>query len=40
MVTLRACEEKNSAAWPAEFPAPMIWMSRPWVCGASLRAAP
>ena len=31
IVTLRACVEKNMAAWPAEWPAPMMWMSRPWV---------
>jgi hypothetical protein len=40
MVTLRACAEKNIAAWPAELPAPMMKMSRPWVFAASLRAAP
>jgi hypothetical protein len=40
MVTLRAWLEKNIAAWPAEFPAPMICMSRPWEPGASLREAP
>jgi hypothetical protein len=39
-VTLRACDEKNSAACPAELPAPMTWTSRPWVFAASLRAAP
>jgi hypothetical protein len=30
MVTLRACDEKNIAAWPAELPAPTMWMSSPW----------
>ena len=40
MVTLRAWLAKNSAAWPAELPAPMRWTSRPCVLGASLRAAP
>ncbi len=40
IVTLRAWFEKNSAAWPAELPAPTMWMSRPCVFGASLRAAP
>ena len=40
IVTLRAWEEKNSAACPAELPAPTMWTSRPWVAGASLRAAP
>ncbi len=40
IVTLRACVEKNIAAWPAELPAPMMWTSRPWVLGASLREAP
>lgn len=40
MITLRAWEEKNIAAWPAEFPAPMMWTSKPWVFAASLRAAP
>ena len=40
IVTLRACVEKNSAACPAELPAPTMWTSRPWVFGASLRAAP
>ena len=39
-VTLRAWVEKNIAAWPAELPAPMMWMSSPCVFGASLRAAP
>ena len=39
-VTLRAWVEKNSAAWPAELPAPMMWMSMPCVLDASLRAAP
>jgi len=36
----RACEEKVNASCPAELPAPMMWMSRPWVEPASLRAAP
>ena len=40
MVTLRAWFEKKSAAWPAELPAPTMWMSWPCVVGASLRAAP
>ena len=40
IVTVRAWLEKKSAAWPAEFPAPTMWTSRPWVSGASLRAAP
>ena len=40
MVTVRAWLEKKSAACPAELPAPMMWMSSPWVSGASLRAAP
>ncbi len=40
IVTLRAWLEKNIAAWPAEFPAPTTWMSRPCVLAASLRAAP
>ena len=40
IVTLRAWVEKNSAACPAELPAPTMWTSRPWVFGASLRAAP
>ena len=40
IVTLRAWVEKNIAAWPAELPAPMMLMSRPWVFAASLRAAP
>ena len=40
IVTLRAWLEKNIAAWPAELPAPTMWTSRPWVFGASLRAAP
>ena len=40
MVTLLAWAEKNIAAWPAEFPAPMMCTSRPWVFGASLRDAP
>ena len=40
IVTLRAWVEKNSAACPAELPAPTMWMSWPWVFGASLRAAP
>ena len=31
IVTLRAWLEKNSAACPAEFPAPTMWTSRPWV---------
>ena len=40
IVTLRAWLEKNSAAWPAELPAPTMWTSSPCVFGASLRAAP
>ena len=40
IVTLRACVEKNIAAWPAELPAPMMCTSSPWVFGASLRDAP
>jgi hypothetical protein len=40
MVTLRAWLAKNSDACPAELPAPTMWMSRPWVPAASLRAAP
>ena len=40
IVTLRAWVEKYIAAWPAEFPAPTMWMSRPCVFAASLRAAP
>ena len=40
IVTVRAWLEKNSAACPAEFPAPMIAMSSPCVFGASLRDAP
>ena len=40
IVTLRAWEAKNIAAWPAELPAPMMWTSRPCAFGASLRAAP
>ena len=40
IVTVRACVEKNIAACPAELPAPMMCTSRPWVLGASLRAAP
>ena len=40
IVTLRAWVEKNSAAWPAELPAPTMWTSRPWAFAASLRAAP
>ncbi len=40
IVTLRACVEKFRAACPAELPAPTMWTSRPWVFGASLRAAP
>ncbi len=39
IVTLRACVEKNSAACPAELPAPTMWTSSPCVWGASLRAA-
>ena len=39
-VTLRAWVEKNSAAWPAELPAPTMWTSSPWVLAASLRDAP
>jgi hypothetical protein len=40
IVTLWAWLAKNSAACPAELPAPTIWTSRPWVFDASLRAAP
>ena len=40
IVTLRAWLEKNSAACPAELPEPTMWTSKPWVLGASLRAAP
>ena len=40
IVTLRAWLEKNSAACPAELPAPTMWTSSPCVFGASLRAAP
>ena len=40
IVTLRACVEKNIAAWPAEFPAPTMWTSSPCVLAASLREAP
>ena len=40
IVTLRAWVEKCMAACPAELPAPTMWTSRPWVLGASLRAAP
>ena len=40
IVTLRACVEKLSAAWPAEFPAPTMCTSIPCVCGASLGAVP
>ena len=40
IVTLRAWVEKNSAACPAELPAPTICTSRPCVFGASLREAP
>src|SRR5947207_2218951 len=40
MVTLLAWLEKNSAACPAEFPAPTMWTSRPWAFAASLGAAP
>ena len=40
IVTLRACVEKLSAAWPAELPAPTTCTSSPCVFGASLRAAP
>ena len=40
MVTLRAWLAKNSAACPAELPAPTMWTSSPWTLGASLRAAP
>ena len=40
IVTLRAWFEKKSAAWPAELPAPTMWMSWPCVLDASLRAAP
>ena len=40
IVTLRAWFEKKIAACPAELPAPTMWMSRPWVLAASLRAAP
>ena len=40
IVTLRAWLAKNSAACPAELPAPTMWTSRPCVLGASLRAAP
>ena len=40
IVTLRAWLAKNSAACPAELPAPTIWTSRPWALDASLRAAP
>ena len=39
-VTVRAWLAKNIAACPAELPAPMRWMSRPWVVLASLREAP
>ena len=39
-VTVRAWLAKNSAAWPAELPAPMRWMSCPCVAPASLREAP
>ena len=39
-VTLLAWVEKNSAAWPAELPAPTMWTSWPWTLRASLRAAP
>ena len=39
-VTVRAWLAKYSAAWPAEFPAPMRWTSSPCVAPASLRAAP
>src|SRR3989304_2252980 len=35
MVTLRAWDEKNIAAWPAELPAPTMWISRPCVLAAS-----
>ena len=40
MVTVLAWLAKNSAAWPAELPAPMMWTSSPCVLAASLRAAP
>jgi len=40
IVTVRAWLEKNSAACPAELPAPTIATSSPCVLGASLRDAP
>ena len=40
IVTLLAWLAKKIAAWPAEFPAPTMWTSRPCVAGASLRTAP
>jgi hypothetical protein len=39
-VTVRAWLAKNSAACPAEFPAPIRWMSWSCVALASLRDAP
>ena len=40
MKTLAAWLAKNSAAWPAELPAPTMCTSRPCMAEASLREAP